>query len=196
LKRLPSRVCVFVNSLLTDIGALTEERARCSEFRCSRCLKLYEVEAFQGHNCRQPEEALRTLAIERQRPREKPCHSYFLNELKEQAGVVDNPVYTLNLMVHDTMGRIYAVTEPLQRSLSQIVGLAQSLAKSEKENVIGGNAKEMLRYLLDPQSKHKAELRRVSLQHFLNEILSVCESRTVKAFFGLQALEALVASLQ
>lgn len=127
-----------------------------------------------------------------QRAKPKPNYSYFLNDLREKGGAVDNPVYVLSFMVQDGVGRVYncATAEPLQRSLSQIIGLAQSLAKSEKENAVGANAKEMLRHLLDPQARQKADLRRVSLQHFLNEILSSCENRTVKAFFGLQALEA------
>ena len=118
-----------------------------------------------------------------------------LSSLKEVPGGEANTRYSLHFMVQDEQGRILpeGTLEPLTRTLSQIVGLTSTLAKREKENEVGRSAQQMLELLLDPTShKRSADLRRISLVHFLNEILSLIMSNpspTVKesarAFFAL-----------
>ena len=118
-----------------------------------------------------------------------------LSALKEVSGGEANTRYSMYFMVQDEQGRILpeGTLEPLTRTLSQIVGLTSTLAKREKENEVGRSAQQMLELLLDPTShKRSADLRRISLEHFLNEILSLLMSNpspTVKesarAFFAL-----------
>ena len=132
-----------------------------------------------------------------------------LNDLEEIPGSSGvNPSYILHIIIQDSKGRIYGDDEHcnlsvshLKRSLAEILGLTSKLAKREKENEIGQNAAQILKLLLDPSSnvqpnqKRSAEARRVSLHHFLNELLvSATTNETSddasRVFFGLSEIEA------
>jgi len=66
----------------------------------------------------------------------------------------DGKTYEMHFLLQDlALGRIYSnVFPPLKRSLAQIFGFTQMLAKTEKENDVGRSAQRMLDLLLDPST--------------------------------------------
>jgi hypothetical protein len=90
-------------------------------------------------------------------------------------------------------GQVYAPDHVAERSLAQILGLTASLAKTEQENELGRSASHILQLLLDTKhsqsaTKHTKEVRRVSLQHFLNEIAGYKSERAIRAFFEVESI--------
>lgn len=143
------------------IGAMAAERDQCSELRCKACLKLYSTASFADHYC-QPLSKEELREFKRPKTKRDTHYNFFLHEFGELAtSTPENPTYKLSFMVQDELGRVFGSFQPIQRTLSQIIGLAKTLAKSEKENALGRSAREMLTHLLDPQAKQS--IRRVSL---------------------------------
>ena len=59
---------------------------------------------------------------------------------------------------------------------------------------MGRNASQMLTLLLEqPKNVRNGDIRRISLQHFLNEILSTCsDNKAIKVFFGMKQIDSLL----
>lgn len=56
----------------------------------------------------------------------------------------------MQILAQDPEGRVHHNIPQITRSLPQILGLLKHIAKSQQENNMGKNAKEVIAHLMEP----------------------------------------------